>query len=294
MTDTLQPSQTAPPAPEQVEFQPHRRWYRRPEILGPVLVVVVGYVLLIVGVEEHSRFSTRMTAEGRSDFDWMYFWHLVPLMVRGLLVTAKATVLGFTVAAILGFFLALGRRADSRWVSWPTAAVIEFVRSTPLLVQLFFWLAFIRATGLITPEGAEAIGFSRSLLILTLGLGIHYATYCSEAYRAGIDSVPKGQWEASTALNLDPRTKWEKVIIPQAIPNALPALGNFLVAGFKDAPMGFIVGVPGILFFANTVRGEDFRVTEPFFLVGVGFLMASLPAAWLVRRLEERIAYERT
>jgi polar amino acid transport system permease protein len=281
-------------APKHVEAQPHRRWYRRPEIVVPVVLVAAGYALLIVGVEENTSFSSRMTAQGGLDFDWMYFWHLVPLMLRGLFVTAKATVLGFTLAAVLGFFLALGRRAPSRLISWPTAGLIEFIRSTPLLVQLFFWQAFVRATGLITIEGARSIGFSRSLLILTLGLGIHYGTYCSEAYRAGMESVPKGQWEASTALNLDPVTKWTKIIIPQAVPNALPALGNFLVASFKDAPMGFIVGVPGILFFANTIRGEDFRVTEPFFLVGVGFLMASLPAAWAVRRLEERIAYERT
>ncbi|MDE0805779.1 MAG: ABC transporter permease subunit, partial [Acidimicrobiales bacterium] len=85
-----------------------------------------------------------------------------------------------------------------------------------------------------------------------------------------------------------------KVVVPQAVPNVLPALGNYLVAGFKDAPLGFILGVPGVLFFANTVRGNDFRVTEPYILAGVGFLLASLPAAWLVRRLEKRIAYERT
>ena len=112
--------------------------------------------------------------------------------------------------------------------------------------------------------------------ILTLGLGIHYATYCSEAYRAGINSVPKGQWEASTALNLGPVTKWTRVVLPQAVPNVLPSLGNFLVAAFKDAPLGFILGVPGVLFFADTVRGEDFRVTEPYLLAGVGFLLVAV------------------
>jgi polar amino acid transport system permease protein len=267
---------------EQVEFQPHKRWYQRPDVLIPVLIIAALYALLIFGVEEQSFFRTRMVGEG--DFDWMFFWHLLPLMVQGILVTVKATVLGFTIAAVLGFILALGRRSSRRWISWPTTAFIEFIRSTPLLVQLFFGLAIARAI-----DGIPSAG----ILILTVVLGVHYATYCSEAYRAGINSVPDGQWEASIALNLKPSTTWLKVIIPQAVPNVLPALGNYLVAGFKDAPLGFIVGVSGVLFFADQVRADTFRPVEPYLMAGLGFLLVSIPAAWIVRRLEERVAYER-
>ena len=270
---------------ENVQFQPHRPWYRRADVVAPAVVIALGYVFLIVAIEEKSFFRTRMTAEGGENFDWMYFWHLVPLMWQGLLVLAKATVLGFTIAIVLGFFLALGRRAANRAVRWPSAAVIEFIRSTPLLVQLFFAQALVRASDAVSLD---------PITILMLCLGVHYATYCSEGYRAGINSVPAGQWEASTALNLDPVTKWTRVVIPQAVPNVLPTLGNYLVAAFKDAPLGYIVGVPELLFFANTVRGEDFRPTEPYILAGIGFLLVSLPAAWAVRRLEKRIAYERT
>lgn len=268
-----------------VEYRPHRSWYRRADVVVPLVLVLAGFAFLVTGVEETQFFRTRLTAEGSENFDWMYFWHLVPLMWRGLLITAKATVLGFSVAIVLGFLLALGRRSGRRWLRWPFGLVIEFIRSTPLLVQLFFAQAFVRAS--------EAVALE-PLTILTLTLGVHYATYCSEAYRAGINSVPAGQWEASTALNLGPITKWTRVVIPQAVPNVLPALGNYLVAAFKDAPLGFSIAVPGILAFATAVRGEDFRVTEPYILVGVGFLLVSLPAAWLVRRLERKIAYERT
>jgi len=270
------------PAMERVEFQPHKRWYQRPDVLIPVLIILALYAWLIFGVTETQRFRTRMTGEG--DFDSMYFWHLLPLMVKGLLVTVKATVLAFTFAAVGGFLLALGRRSPTRWLSWPTTAFIEFVRSTPLLVQLFFLLALVRASDAIDLE---------PIWVLTIGLGLHYATYTSEAYRAGINSVPSGQWEASIALNLKPSTKWFKVIIPQAVPNVLPALGNYLVAGFKDAPLGYIVGVFGILAFANQVRAEDFRPVEPYLMAGLGFLLLSIPAAWIVRRLEDRVSYER-
>jgi polar amino acid transport system permease protein len=281
---------TNPPL-EQLDYKPHRRWYRRTEVVVPILIALAVYTWLMVGIAETAGFSSRFRPDGTLTWDWAYFFHLVPLITQGMLVTAKATILGFTVAATGGLLLALGRRSRLRVVRWPVAFVIEFIRSTPLLVQLFFLLALVRATGFIPP--GTTLGVSRNMLILTLGLGVHYATYCSEAYRAGINSVPKGQWEAAIALNLDPVTKWVKIILPQAIPNVLPALGNYLVAGFKDAPMGFILPVYGVLFAANTIRSDDFRGQEPYILAGVAFLAVSLPAAWAVRRLERRIAYER-
>lgn len=270
---------------DQMDYKPHRRWYRRTEVMVPLVIALLIYAAMILLIEETQFFKTRFRPDGTLSWDWAYFFHLVPLITRGMLVTAKATVLGFTLAVVLGLIMALGRRSRLRIVRWPVALVIEFIRSTPLLVQLFFLLSLVRASSVINMGGVT---------ILTIGLGIHYATYCSEAYRAGINSVPAGQWEASIALNLDPISKWVKIILPQAVPNVLPALGNYLVAAFKDAPMGFIVNVFGVLAVANTIRGEDFRAQEPYILAGVAFLAVSIPAAWAVRRLERRISYERT
>jgi polar amino acid transport system permease protein len=267
------------------QIQPPPPWYRRPDIVTVIAVMALGYVFLLVGVDESTRYRTRLVADGGERFDWMYFWHMVPLMWRALLATIKATVYGFTLALGLGLVFALLRRSKRRLLSWPSALAIEFIRSTPILVQLVFLQELVRTT--------DRLSFA-PITILGLGLGIHYATYCSEAYRAGINSVGAGQWEATTALNLGPFTTWTRVILPQAIPNVLPALGNYLVAAFKDAPLGVAVNAPGVLFFANTIRASDFRPVEPYFLMGVGFLMASLPAAWLVRRLERKVAYERT
>jgi polar amino acid transport system permease protein len=270
---------------ERPQFQPHRRWYRRPDVLVPVVLITVGLAILVGGGTPTGRFQSRFTADRDTVPDWEYLLHLVPQMLRGLYVTARATVLGFLIAVTLGFLLALARRSKQRWLAWPTALVIEFIRSTPILVQLVFLQALTRATPVVSLTGVQ---------ILIIGLGVHYATYCSEAYRAGINSVPIGQWEASTALNLSPWTRWTKIIIPQAFPNTLPALGNYLVAGFKDAPIAdAVVAVPGVLFFANTIRADDFRPVEPYLLIGIGFLLVSLPAAWLVRRLERRLEYER-
>lgn len=245
------------------------------------VVLLVG--LWILGTREIS-VGTDVAPDPALKWDWAFVWSLVPDMLAALGVTAFATVYGFIVAVVLGFFMALGRRSATRWIRWPVTALIEFVRSTPLLVQLYFlYIAVSQALG---------INFSPNQALI-LGLGVHYATYCSEAYRAGINSVPNGQWEAATAMNLSPMTTWTRVIIPQAIPNALPALGNYLVAGFKDAPLGFSINVTGLMFFATTIRARTFRPIEPFLMIGVGFLLVSLPAAWLIRRLERRISYER-
>jgi polar amino acid transport system permease protein len=254
-------------------------------VLVPVVLVLLGVAILVGAGGATGRYQSRFTAERGVVPDWEYLFHLVPQMFRGLYITARATVLGFLIAVTLGFLMALARRSRVRVVSWPTALIIEFIRSTPILVQFVFLQALARATPVISLTSVQ---------ILIIGLGVHYATYCSEGYRAGINSVPKGQWEAATALNLGPWNTWTRIIIPQAVPNTLPALGNYLIAGFKDAPIAdAVVGVGGLLFFANTLRAEDFRPVEPYLLIGVGFLLVSLPAAWLVRRLEERLAYER-
>ncbi len=285
-----QPATNGPAGPGEragidLEIKQQHRWYRRSEVVVPVVLVTLGLSLLAIVPAPTGRFQSQFSPGREVSFGWDYFFHLIPQMLRGLYTTARATVLGFLIAATLGLVMAMLRRSQNRFLSLPVAFVIEFIRSTPILVQMFFAQVLVRAVDWISVN---------AIVILFVVLGIHYATYASEAYRAGINSVPKGQWEAAIALNLDPVTKWTRIIIPQAIPNVLPTLGNYLVAAFKDAPIGdAILSTAGVLFFANTIRAEDFRPVEPYLLIGVGFLLVSLPAAWLVRRLEERIEYER-
>ena len=277
---------TQTPGPKQkVAFRPHRRWYQRPDVVLPVALIAIGFSLLIAVDPQQQFYSSEFTADPDQTFDTAWALHLVPQMLVGLYILTRATVLAFLIAVTLGLVLALLRRSKTRLVSFPAAFVIEFIRSTPILVQFFFFQALVRTTPALSLSGVE---------VLVVVLGVHYATYASEAYRAGINSVDPGQWEAATALNLSGWATWTTLIIPQALPNALPALGNYLIAAFKDAPIGGpVLGVTCMLFFANTLRSTDFRPVEPYLLIGVGFLLVSLPAAWAVRRLEAHIAYER-
>lgn len=228
--------------------------------------------------------SAVFAQEAAATWDWDFVWEILPDLLRGLWVTVQATAVGIVLALVLGLVLAIARRSTIKLVSWPVAAFIEFVRGTPLLVQLFF-LFFVMPDQF----GVTLSPFTTG----ALGLGIHYACYTSESYRAGIESVDRGQWEASTAINLSAPTVWSRVVLPQAIPTVIPALGNYVVAMFKDAPLLSTISVIELVATAERIQAMTFRPTEAFTIVGVLFLAVSIPSAALVRYLERRFRYER-
>lgn len=209
-------------------------------------------------------------------WDWGFVGDILPVLAQASVVTVVATVLGFTIAAILGLVFALGRMFGPKWLSVPLAGFIEAIRSTPLLIQIFF-IYFVGPEIGITIEAMTAG---------VLALGIHYATYCSEVYRAGLANIPRGQWEACLALNLPAYRTFRDIIIPQAIPPVVPALGNYLVALFKDTPLLSAIAVLELMQTAKIIGSESFRYTEPITLVGVIFLLFSLIAASLIKLVE--------
>lgn len=212
--------------------------------------------------------------------DWALAWDSLPLLLKAAAVTVEATVVGFTLAAVFGLFLAILRRSRRKIVSWPVAGFVEFVRSTPLLVQLY-------VVYFVFPE------FGVTLTALTtgiLGLGLHYSAYTSEVYRAGLDGVPKEQWDAAAALSLSPYRTYRDVVIPQTIPPVVPALGNYLIGMFKETPMLSAIAVVELMQQAKIIGSETFRYVEPITMVGLFFLALSLVAAAGVRRVEARLS----
>ncbi len=213
-------------------------------------------------------------------FDWPFVWKILPELLRGLGVTLQATLLGFLLAMMLGLVWAVLRRSHNPLISWTTAFWVEFIRSTPLLVQIYF-LFYVFPQWDITMS---------PLKTGILAIGLHYSAYTSEVYRAGIEGVPKGQWEASIALDLSPYRTWRSVILPQAIPPVIPALGNYLVAMFKDTPMLSAITVLEVLQRAKLIGADTFRYLEPLTLAGVFFLVLSLLSSQFIRRMEKRYA----
>jgi polar amino acid transport system permease protein len=213
-------------------------------------------------------------------FDWSYAAALVPVLAPALRVTVQATLAGMAIALVLGLALAIARRSGNGLVRRPADVFVEFVRGTPLLVQLYVLFFVLPDVGIaLSPFATGAIG-----------LGLHYATYCAEVYRAGIEGVPRGQWEAAAALNFSRAQTWRRIVLPQAIARVAPALGNYMVAMFKDTPLLSAITVVELLQTAKMAGSESFRYVEPMTLVGVVFLVLSLVSAAAIRALEARLA----
>lgn len=208
-------------------------------------------------------------------WDWTFTFEILPTLAKAAVISIEATLLGFVLAATLGLVLALLRIAIP-WTAWPISVLVELIRSTPLLIQIFF-LYFVFPSFGVTLDAFTAG---------VLALGIHYAAYCSEVYRSGFDNIPRGQWEASVALNLSPWTTFRDIIIPQAIPPIVPALGNYLVALFKETPLLSAIAVLELMQTAKIIGSETFRYTEPITLVGLFFLAMSLVSAVFIRAAE--------
>jgi polar amino acid transport system permease protein len=213
-------------------------------------------------------------------WDWAYAWEVLPILLGGLRVTVTLTVLGSVIALTLGLALAIARRSQQRLISIPTALLIDVIRSTPLLIQLYFLFYVLPFYGITLSAFAAGV----------LGIGLHYATYASEAYRAGIDSVPAGQWDAARSLGFGPVAQWRSVLIPQVYRASIPPLGNYVVGMFKDTAIVSAITTTELFRSAMNESGRTFRYVEPLTLVAVLFLAVSLPAAWLVKRAEGRLA----
>ncbi|WP_340561302.1 ectoine/hydroxyectoine ABC transporter permease subunit EhuD [Streptomyces sp. GSL17-111] len=212
------------------------------------------------------------------NWNWDVVSDFMPYFWDGVVVTFQALAIGSLLAFTLGLVWAILQRSHRKWISWPVLSITEFIRNTPLLVQLFFLYY-------VVPE----LGISMSALATgIIGLGLHYSTYTAEVYRAGIDGVPAGQWEAATALSLPRRRTWTSVILPQAFRRVVPALGNYVVAMLKDSPMIAVIGAFEMLGEARAFSNATFTF-EAYTVVGIAFIVIAYPASLLIRALERRL-----
>jgi polar amino acid transport system permease protein len=211
--------------------------------------------------------------------DLAFALSILPILGIGLIVTLEATATGFVIALALGLVLALLRRSRLRVISWPTAGIIEFIRDTPLLVQLFFLYYVLPIYGIVLP----------AFLTGAIALGLQYSAYTSEVYRAGLEAVPRGQWEAAVALNMSRARAYRDIIVPQAIPRIVPALGNYLVSMLKETPVLSVVTVVDMVNLANLIGDRTFEYLVPLSLVGLIFLVLTLLCSAGIHMLERAL-----
>ncbi|RWH97254.1 MAG: ectoine/hydroxyectoine ABC transporter permease subunit EhuD [Mesorhizobium sp.] len=210
------------------------------------------------------------------DWKWDFTWEILPRLAVATGNTLLAAGFGYGIAVVLGLGFALAQRTPSRVLTAFVRETVEFIRSTPLVLQVFFVFYVGPQFGLrLSPWVAGMIA-----------IGLHYAAYLSEVYRGGLLDVPKGQWEAAISLNLSMPRTYFRIIIPQALPSSIAGMGNYLVAIFKDTPILSVIGVSELMHTATTIGSETYRYLEPYTLVGLIFLFISLPTSLAVRSFE--------
>ncbi|GAA3732447.1 ectoine/hydroxyectoine ABC transporter permease subunit EhuD [Salinicoccus jeotgali] len=215
-------------------------------------------------------------------WSWETFLEAFPIILEGLKITLGLTVVSYLLAMLAGFIWLVLESTPWRPFNLIIYWIREFIRSTPPIVQIFF-LYF--AWPMVPYVGMSFTPFVAAML----ALGIHFSTYISEVYRSGIDSVEKGQREASTALNLSTKDRWLNVILPQALPPTIPMLGNYLIILFKEVPLAATIGVVGILSIARSYGAQTWSYIEPLTIVALLFLLLSYPSALLINKLEGKM-----
>ena len=212
------------------------------------------------------------------DWDWEFVRQIIPTLIQGVKITILATVLGSALAAVVGLAIALARRSENRAVARSVGFFAEFIRGTPLLLQLYFIFYVLPDIGILLPP----------LVAGVIGLGLHYGTYTAEVYRAGIDNVPRGQWEAAKACNRSAQHRGLHAFLPRPFSEMERGLANYLVAMFKETPLLSAITVLELMNQAKSVANTYYRYVEPMTLVGAFFLVISLFSVVLLRWLERR------
>ena len=215
------------------------------------------------------------------EWRWGWTWELLPRFIDATVNTLIAAGGGYAIAVVLGLVLVLAQRTPYWILTVCVRESVEFIRSTPLLLQIFFVFY-------VGPQFGINLSPWMSGLI---AIGLHYGAYLSEVYRGGIESVPSGQWEAAKAINMPVMQTYRRIIIPQALPPAISGMGNYLVGIFKDTPMLSVIGVAELMHTANAVGAQSYRYLEPYTMVGVIFLLISLPSAFLIAQFESWVRY---
>jgi polar amino acid transport system permease protein len=214
------------------------------------------------------------------------------------LVGAKNTILLAILAVVfgtaIGLFLALMKLSKQKPLRFFAGAYIEFIRGTPLLVQLFIVYYGLQTIGIRFPDlpwidSILGINFS-DFMSGVLTLGINSGAYVGEIFRAGIQAVDKGQMEAARSLGMPHSMAMRNIIIPQAVRNILPALGNEFIVVIKESSIVSIIGIAELMYKADTIRGNTFQPFEPLLVAALIYFLMTFPLSKLLAHIERRMS----
>lgn len=206
---------------------------------------------------------------------------LLPLLLQGAWITLQVTFFGSLLAIVAAILAALGRRSHWRPLSWACVAYIELFRGTSLLVQLF-WLFFVLP---LPPFNLELSAYT----VAIVGLGLHIGAYGAEVMRGAISSVPKGQYEASIALNMPAATRFRRIILPQALLAAIAPGTNLLIELLKNTSLVSLITLSDLSFRARQLDQATFQTLEIFSLTLLLYFVLAQAINFAMRGVERRL-----
>lgn len=251
----------------------------RPDAMWGLVVGVIVLVILLIVLSP----------------DPYYF--MLKFVADGIVITVFVTVISFILVLILGLIGGLGRLSKNRVIYGIATLYVEIIRGIPLLVQLIWWYF---AFPVIVQELGRRLNFEplisykpNPIAMAIMGLVVCYGAYMSEIYRAGIQSIPKGQTEAARSLGMNYFQAMRYVIIPQAVRVILPPVGNEFIALLKDSSLVSVVAVTDLTRRSREYMSTHFNPIETWTMAALLYLILTLLAARLVNFLEQRSKYER-
>jgi polar amino acid transport system permease protein len=203
----------------------------------------------------------------------------LPSLLHGAMLTIAVSLLAFGLALVFGLATGIARISRLMPLRVVAACYIQFIRGTPLLLQLFFIYYVLPYVGIVlTPFVSGA-----------LGLTLNYAAYMAEVFRSGIQAIPKGQWEAGQSVGMSRRLLMRRIILPQAIRIIIPSIGNFFVSIFKDSALVSVITMRDLMFSGQLLASATYKHFEIFAEVAVIYFLISYPTAKFVEWIEARV-----
>jgi len=220
---------------------------------------------------------------------WEFFTEFIPRylprLLKGVPVTLELTFCSMAVSILIGVCCAIATQTKSRFAKWFVRVYVEICRDVPLIVILLFVYFSLPRYGISLPEFWAAV----------VGLSVVIGAYLSEVFRAAIEAIDPGQYQAGIALGMSRFAVYWKVILPQAMAIAIPTVGGYFISVLKDCALVSFIGVEELLRQGKYVISETFRSEETYFLIGMIYFILSFTAARTVRHVENwlRPAYLR-
>ncbi|MEK3732943.1 MULTISPECIES: amino acid ABC transporter permease [Paenibacillus] len=214
------------------------------------------------------------------DFRFDIIIDYMPLILRGTMLTIGISILSIILGSILGLGIGFGKMSSRWYIRWPFQSYINFFRGTPLFVQIF-----IVHFGVIP----AIIGRTDPFIAAITALSLNSAAYTAEIYRAGIQSIDKGQREAAQSLGMTNVQAMRYVILPQAIKRMIPAFGNEFIVLIKDSSLVAVIAAQELMYWSQAMSGQYYRIWEPYLTAALVYFILTYSLSKLLNYIERRM-----